>query len=101
MVEYLAAAVPDDVEASSSPAKVDDTSNTRCISPRFLKHLERRRAGFVARLNRAMKDRWSDAAVDAALGAPARPLCAAYLAGAQRPVVGSTSVDDGSTVAAV
>jgi hypothetical protein len=102
MVEYLATAVPDDVDALSSPADAeDDASNTRCISPRFLKHLEWRRAGFVARLNRAMRDRWSDAAVDAALGAPARPVCAAYLAGAQRPVVGSTSVADGSTVAAV
>ncbi|KAM0851990.1 hypothetical protein ACQ4PT_052060 [Festuca glaucescens] len=102
MVEYLAA-VPDDVEASS-PVE-GDASNTQCISrfsPRFLKHLERRRAGFVARLNRAMRDRWSDAAVDAALGAPARSVCAAYLAASvQPPVVGSTSVADGSTVAAV
>jgi len=92
MVEYLATAVPDE---SSSPAEEHaSASNTHCISPRFLKHLERRRAGFVARLNRAMRDRWSDAAVDAALGAPARPVCAAYLAaatetGGQRPVVGS------------
>ncbi|KAF6997841.1 hypothetical protein CFC21_014014 [Triticum aestivum] len=92
MVEYLATAVPDE---SSSPAEEHaSASNTQCISPRFLKHLERRRAGFVARLNRAMRDRWSDAAVDAALGAPARPVCAGYLAaatetGGQRPVVGS------------
>uniref|UniRef100_A0ACD5TZM8 Uncharacterized protein n=1 Tax=Avena sativa TaxID=4498 RepID=A0ACD5TZM8_AVESA len=100
MVEYLATAVPDAAEAeSSSPA---DASNTQCISPRFLKHLERRRAGFVARLNRAMRDRWSDAAVDAALGAPARPVCAAFLAASvQRPVVGSAPVADGSTVAVV
>ncbi|KAM0826590.1 hypothetical protein ACQ4PT_068792 [Festuca glaucescens] len=99
MVEYLAA-IPD-AAAATSPAE-DDASNTRCISPRFLKHLERHRAGFVARLNRAMRDRWSDAAVDAALGAPARPVCAAYLAASvQPPVVGSTSVADGSTVAAV
>ena len=104
MVEYLAAAVPDDVDVEeSSPAEADDASNTRCVSPRFLKHLERRRAGFVARLNRAMRDRWSDAAVDAALGAPARPVCAAYLsASVQRPVVvgSSTSASDGSTVVA-
>ena len=101
MVEYLAAAVPDDVE-ELSPAETDDASNTRCVSPRFLKHLERRRAGFVARLNRAMRDRWSDAAVDAALGAPARPVCAAYLSvSVERPVVvGCTSASDGSTVAA-
>ena len=92
MVEYLATAVPD--EPSSPAEERASASNTHCISPRFLKHLERRRAGFVARLNRAMRDRWSDAAVDAALGAPARPVCAAYLAaatetGGQRPVVGS------------
>lgn len=102
MVEYLASASAADVEALSSSKEADGTSNTQCISPRFLKHLERRRAGFVARLNRAMRDRWSDAAVDAALGAPARPVCAAYLAASvQPPVVGSTSVADGSTVAAV
>uniref|UniRef100_A0ACD5TD71 Uncharacterized protein n=1 Tax=Avena sativa TaxID=4498 RepID=A0ACD5TD71_AVESA len=103
MVEYLATAVPDAAEVdSSSPADAHDASNTRCISPRFLKHLERRRAGFVARLNRAMRDRWSDAAVDAALGAPARPVCAAFLAASvQRPVVGSAPVADGSTVAVV
>ena len=47
------------------------------MSARLLRHLEARREGFVARLNRAMKDRWSDAAVDAALGAPARLACAA------------------------
>ncbi|XP_037428003.1 uncharacterized protein LOC119293731 [Triticum dicoccoides] len=92
MVEYLATAIPD--EPSSPAEEHASASNTHCISPRFLKHLERRRAGFVARLNRAMRDRWSDAAVDAALGAPARPVCAAYLAaatetGGQRPVVGS------------
>ncbi|CAM0953553.1 unnamed protein product [Alopecurus aequalis] len=102
MVEYLAAG-PDVAHAQSLVEEADDdASNTKCISPRFLEHLERRRAGFVARLNRAMRDRWSDAAVDAALGAPARPVCAAYLsASAQRPVVGSTSACDGSTVAAV
>ncbi|XP_047045093.1 uncharacterized protein LOC124649530 [Lolium rigidum] len=102
MVEYLASASATDVEALPSSKEADGTSNTQCISPRFLKHLERRRAGFVARLNRAMRDRWSDAAVDAALGAPARPVCAAYLAASvQPPVVGATSVADGSTVAAV
>ncbi|XP_047045544.1 uncharacterized protein LOC124650022 [Lolium rigidum] len=102
MVEYLASASAADLEALPSSEEADGTSNTRCISPRFLKHLERRGAGFVARLNRAMRDRWSDAAVDAALGAPARPVCAAYLAASvQPPVVGATSVADGSTVAAV
>lgn len=45
------------------------------MSARLLRLLEARREGFVARLNRAMRDRWSDAAVDAALGAPARLAC--------------------------
>ena len=48
----------------------------RCISARFLRLLESRQSGFVARLNRAMRDRWSDGAVDTALGAPARRECA-------------------------
>uniref|UniRef100_A0ACD5T6V9 Uncharacterized protein n=1 Tax=Avena sativa TaxID=4498 RepID=A0ACD5T6V9_AVESA len=92
MVEYLATSVPEENQASSA-VETDYASNTQCISPRFLKHLERQRAGFVARLNRAMRDRWSDAAVDAALGAPARSVCAAYLAASvQRPVVGSAVV---------
>jgi hypothetical protein len=70
MVEYL---------VSSGAGEEDEQ---QCMSARFLRHLEQRRGGFVARLNRAMRDRWSDAAVDAALGAPARPVCAAYLAAA-------------------
>ncbi|KAI5020582.1 hypothetical protein ZWY2020_045470 [Hordeum vulgare] len=96
MVEYLATAVPDEPSSPAEERPSASASNTHCISPRFLKHLERRRAGFVARLNRAMRDRWSDAAVDAALGAPARPVCAAYLAaatetGGQRPSLGGDS----------
>jgi hypothetical protein len=74
MVEYLA-----------SPGAGEgrpEENEQQCMSARFLRHLEQRRGGFVARLNRAMRDRWSDAAVDAALGAPARPVCAAYLAAA-------------------
>lgn len=63
----------DAVEAS--PANDDDDDDApHCMSARFLGHLERRRGGFVARLNRAMRDRWSDAAMDAALGVPAAGL---------------------------
>ncbi|KAL5203331.1 hypothetical protein ABZP36_014283 [Zizania latifolia] len=100
MVEYLASG-SNAVEAS--PA--DDAP--QCMSAQFLRHLERRRSGCVARLNRAMRDRWSDAAVDAALGVPARPVCAAYRAAAAAlltqqqptPLAGSTSTTDGSRVA--
>ncbi|KAL6610709.1 hypothetical protein ACP70R_040678 [Stipagrostis hirtigluma subsp. patula] len=83
MVEYLASAAADGgaAEAAASRPEEDD-GQPPCMSPRFLRHLEQRRGGFVARLNRAMRDRWSDAAVDAALGAPARPVCAAFLAAA-------------------
>ncbi|KAF8726812.1 hypothetical protein HU200_019290 [Digitaria exilis] len=84
MVEYLASVASGDEAAAATPlssSPVDDgEEERRCMSARFLRHLERQREGFVARLNRAMKDRWSDAAVDAALGAPARHACAAYRA---------------------
>jgi hypothetical protein len=74
MVEYL-------VSPGAGEGRPEENEQ-QCMSARFLRHLEQRRGGFVARLNRAMRDRWSDAAVDAALGAPARPVCAAYLAAA-------------------
>ncbi|RLN31266.1 uncharacterized protein C2845_PM05G28020 [Panicum miliaceum] len=83
MVEYLASAAAGDAaaEAAATPlSSPSDDGESRCISAPFLRHLERQREGFVARLNRAMRDRWSDAAVDAALGAPARHACAAYRA---------------------
>ncbi|GJN15331.1 hypothetical protein PR202_gb02232 [Eleusine coracana subsp. coracana] len=98
MVDYLA--------SSSSPSGDDDDelmttwqqeNKEECMSARFLRHLEQRRVGFVARLNRAMRDRWSDAAVDAALGAPARPVCAAYLAAAAKTTTVMMDVADSAT----
>ncbi|CAD6332740.1 unnamed protein product [Miscanthus lutarioriparius] len=80
MVEYLAsvAAAGDGAEAEAAATPLSAEDGHGCsMSARLLRHLEARREGFVARLNRAMKDRWSDAAVDAALGAPARLACAA------------------------
>ncbi|CAL4909728.1 unnamed protein product [Urochloa decumbens] len=85
MVEYLAsvAAAGGEVAVTPlSPSEEKDGGEHRCMSARFLRHLEGQRDGFVARLNRAMRDRWSDAAVDAALGAPARHACEAYRAAA-------------------
>ncbi|CAD6271061.1 unnamed protein product [Miscanthus lutarioriparius] len=79
MVEYLAsvAVACDGAEAEAAATPLSDEDGHGCsMSARLLRHLEARREGFVARLNRAMKDRWSDAAVDAALGAPARLTCA-------------------------
>ncbi|KAG2625514.1 uncharacterized protein LOC120697731 [Panicum virgatum] len=93
MVEYLAsAAAGDAAEVAATPlsSSASDDGGRRCMSARFLGHLERQRQGFVARLNRAMRDRWSDAAVDAALGAPARHACAAY-----RAATSSTGGQDG------
>jgi hypothetical protein len=74
MVDYLAAAAGDD-EAAAPVSAAEDAHGCGTFSARLLRRLEARREGFVARLNRAMKDRWSDAAVDAALGAPARLAC--------------------------
>lgn len=88
MVDYLASSSGADEETMMTWRPEE---NKQCMSARFLRHLEHRRRGFVARLNRAMKDRWSDAAVDAALGAPARPVCAAYLAATTLPATDSTS----------
>jgi len=102
MVEYLASvAAGDDAGVAATPLSEDDRQQqNQCMSARFLRHLESQRAGFVARLNRAMRDRWSDAAVDAALGAPARHACAAYLAAAATGHDDSTSDDTrGSSVA--
>ncbi|RCV16366.1 hypothetical protein SETIT_3G132400v2 [Setaria italica] len=77
MVEYLVSAAEVAASAPLSSSEEED-GEPRCMSARFLRHLEGQREGFVARLNRAMRDRWSDVAVDAALGTPARHACAAY-----------------------
>jgi len=84
------AAAAAEVAATPLSSSASDDGGRRCMSARFLGHLERQRQGFVARLNRAMRDRWSDAAVDAALGAPARHACAAY-----RAATSSTGGQDG------
>ncbi|EES20008.1 uncharacterized protein LOC8083809 [Sorghum bicolor] len=99
MVEYLAsvAAAGDGTgdEAAATPlSAVDDHGCS--MSARLLRHLEARREGFVARLNRAMKDRWSDAAVDAALGAPVRLACHHAAATTTTPLTGQ---DDDPTAA--
>lgn len=98
MVEYLAAVVDTDGGGVAATPLSDDDGDERqrpvpehCMSARFLRHLERQREGFVARLNRAMRDRWSDAAVDAALGAPARHACAAYRAATSDAARGSSA----------
>jgi len=89
-VEEEKTAAAAEVAATPLSSSASDDGGRRCMSARFLGHLERQRQGFVARLNRAMRDRWSDAAVDAALGAPARHACAAY-----RAATSSTGGQDG------
>ncbi|OEL34431.1 hypothetical protein BAE44_0004553 [Dichanthelium oligosanthes] len=93
MVEYLASVAAGDAasEVATTPlssSEEDGKQKHRCMSARFLRHLEGQREGFVARLNRAMRDRWSDAAVDAALGAPSRHSCAAYRAAVTSSLTG-------------
>ncbi|PKA55582.1 hypothetical protein AXF42_Ash006784 [Apostasia shenzhenica] len=45
----------------------------------FVEFCERRRPGFVARLNRAMREGWTEVAVDQALESPYRMACTDYL----------------------
>lgn len=94
MVEYLATVAAG--EAAATPLSAEDGHDGCRMSSRLLRHLEARREGFVARLNRAMRDRWSDAAVDAALGAPARLACAAAATTTTPPLTGQ---DDPTTAA--
>ncbi|KAL0399631.1 UNVERIFIED_CONTAM: hypothetical protein Sradi_2306400 [Sesamum radiatum] len=44
----------------------------------FLDYCERRRSGFIRRLNHAMMDGWDDGKLDGLLGQPAQNLCTAY-----------------------
>ncbi|KAK6134956.1 hypothetical protein DH2020_031293 [Rehmannia glutinosa] len=44
----------------------------------FLNYYERRRPGFVRRLNRSMKDGWDDGIFGGVLGRPVRNLCTTY-----------------------
>ncbi|PIN00612.1 hypothetical protein CDL12_26887 [Handroanthus impetiginosus] len=44
----------------------------------FLDYCERRRPGFIRRLNQAMKEGWDDGKIDGALGLPAENLCTTY-----------------------
>ncbi|CAN6345730.1 unnamed protein product [Urochloa humidicola] len=101
MVEYLASAAAAAEVASAATPLSSSEEEHGCMSARFLRHLEEQREGFVARLNRAMRDRWSDAAVDAALGSPARHACSAYRAAAtssagQDPTLLASSTSDGT-----
>lgn len=47
----------------------------------FVEFCEERRPGFVARLNKAMEDRWEDGVLDRALGTSVRAMCAGFRAG--------------------
>ncbi|WOL17030.1 hypothetical protein Cni_G25819 [Canna indica] len=59
-----------------------DQSSGWCWSAEFLEYCETRRRGFVARLNRGMRQRWSELAADDALGLQVGRAYAAYTAAA-------------------
>ncbi|KAL3652468.1 hypothetical protein CASFOL_002149 [Castilleja foliolosa] len=44
----------------------------------FLSYCERRRPGFIRRLNRALKDRWDDGILDGVLGRSIQSMCTSY-----------------------
>ncbi|EHA8590937.1 hypothetical protein COCNU_scaffold028126G000010 [Cocos nucifera] len=78
MVDYLAM-----IAGFASPTQVitnavSQESNGTCWSGEFLRYCEGWRRGFIARLNGAMRGRWSEVMVDEALGSPVRPTCAGF-----------------------
>lgn len=78
LIEYLINIL--DVSTSIEPlepaaAVCWDPDNGRAVAE-FLKHGERRRPGFIRRLNRAMKDGWSEEILGGALGLPVHKSCA-------------------------
>ncbi|OAY80242.1 hypothetical protein ACMD2_18013 [Ananas comosus] len=54
------------------------SAGASCWSEGFVRYCEARREGFVARLNREARARWSERAVESALGEPLEGACAAY-----------------------
>lgn len=83
MVEYVTGQIvglsdPRDNRSDLS-ATVDCWRHDESVAvAEFLDYCERRRPGFVRRLNQAMKDGWRDADLDDALGMPTRNLCTTY-----------------------
>lgn len=62
---------------------------------RFLEYCKGVREGFLARLNRAMKDAWHVRMLDEALGLPSQRICESYRASAIR-IVNSTDATSAS-----
>ncbi|XP_072968172.1 uncharacterized protein [Typha angustifolia] len=71
MVEYLA------VAAGFPPTLKTVGCDVTCWSEGLLRDCESRRSGFVAELNRGMRERWTEDATDGELGSAARRACEA------------------------
>ncbi|OAY82184.1 hypothetical protein ACMD2_18792 [Ananas comosus] len=81
--EEVADAVADYVASAAAAAEpsepdVGGSAGASCWSEGFVRYCEARREGFVARLNREARARWSERAVESALGEPLERACAAY-----------------------
>ncbi|RWW65364.1 hypothetical protein BHE74_00027337 [Ensete ventricosum] len=73
VADYLA------VAAGFFPQSSNKTCNVSSYwSAEFLQYCEGRRNGFIARLNRGMRERWSESTVDDALGSPVRQVYTAF-----------------------
>ncbi|XP_065036820.1 uncharacterized protein LOC135672288 [Musa acuminata AAA Group] len=65
--------------AAGFPPSSNKTCNVSSYwSAEFLQYCEVRRNGFIARLNRGMRERWSESTVDDALGSPVRQVYTAF-----------------------
>ncbi|KAL0906828.1 hypothetical protein M5K25_025354 [Dendrobium thyrsiflorum] len=73
--DYLSTAVAGDLLVFRETEREEE----KCLGEAgFVEYCERRMPGFVARLNRRMRERWSEEMVDDALGFPARRACAEF-----------------------
>ncbi|KAI3457065.1 hypothetical protein Pfo_013728 [Paulownia fortunei] len=85
IVEYMtnnlgasfAVSSPDTAEPPESATACWKHEDSRVVAE-FLNYCERRRPGFIRRLNQAMKDGWDDGKLDGVLGLPVQNLCTTY-----------------------
>ncbi|KAL2245599.1 uncharacterized protein LOC105165554 [Sesamum indicum] len=81
MIGHLWATRPpsghDKAKPLRSAARCWKHADSRVVAE-FLDYCERRRPGFIRRLNHAMMDGWDDGKLDGLLGQPAQTLCTTY-----------------------
>lgn len=67
------------VDGEISPENEDwwENKNPKVVA-RFLRYCEEKKEGFIRRLNRAMRDTWTEEMVDDALGMPAKKISGFY-----------------------